>query len=580
MSTPASPAPARRALRLVLGLLFLLAALCWGAYAVLGLRGGPGVEVLVRVQDARGQPLPKALVRTRYGGAWTPLGPEGTLRLRDPSLREDPDVAAALADALQAKAAFHARRPGTAAQVVAAGDGRWQATLVLEPCGMLRVGVAPSGFASARARLDPDGPAGRWCVVEGSDVVRAGEAATWAVFAGAPPSLWATLEGDRGVAQVRIELPVPSLGQLLERSLGPEPALPIRGRVRVAGDARLPSLHGMLEVEELREGRPPLARPSVRVEPDGRFAVEYAGRGRYRVRARLAFAHDPQPVEALAGAEGVLLEVQPRPWAELGPAALAQGARDLSVSVHGADGVDRLPAEGALPTASGLCVALPGAGDWHLVLSAPGTDEAPPRAGEVRVQAPAEGPVQATATLDERPHGGVELEVRGVPERGGEVRLHGRVRTLLARVGTRASIAHLPTGSLPLRVSWRDPTLAEELLEVEVRAGETTRVDLAATPGGRVRIDASGTFLAGETRLALRLVAGASPYGRAEGLVGLVREGGTGDTGGASIFASGVALRPGEYHARVHREGDGTHWLAVHLQVEAGKPCTVRATEP
>lgn len=573
MSPPASPAPPRRLARVLLGLLFLALAVGWGAYALLGMRGAPQVRVRVRVQDPQGKPLPKALVRTRYGGAWTPLAADGTLELLDPATRKDPDVAAALADALQAKAAFHAAREGTQPAVVAAGEGRYEATLVLEACGMLRVGVAPSGFASARARLDPDGPAGRWRVVEGHDVVRAGEAATWAVFEGAS-TLWATLEGERGVAQVRIELPVPSPGQLLERSLGPEPALPIRGRVQLPGGERVPSLHGVLEVQELREGKPPLARPNVRIEPDGSFVLEYVGRGRFLLGARLAFAEAGAPVTALAGAEDVQLPARARPWAELGPAALAAQAPQFTVSVFGAGRDSVLPEEGALPSAAGLCVALPAPGRWRVLLVAPGSDEAPPRAGEVQVEAAGPGPVAAALALADLPHGSVELSAGEVPARGGEARLAGRVRTLLARVGTRATFPHLPVGRLPLAVSWRDPAWAEELLDVEVRAGEVTRVELAPTAGGRVRVDATGTPLAGEPRLELRIVAGASPYGQAEGLVPLLRE------GAQPVFASTGALRPGEYRARVHRPGDGTRWLEVRMRVQAGERTTVAASEP
>lgn len=573
MSTPASPAPARRTARVLLGLLFLALAVGWGAYALLGMRGAPQVRVLVRVHDAQGKPLPKALVRTRYGGAWLPLAADGTLELRDPATRKDPDVAAALADALEAKAAFHAARAGAQAAVVPTGEGRWQATLVLEACGMLRVGVAPSGFASARARLDPDGPAGRWRVVEGHDVVRAGEAATWAVFEGAG-ALWATLEGERGVAQVRIELPVPAPGQLLERSLGPEPALPIRGRVLLAGGERVPSLHGVLEVQELREGKPPIARPSVRIEADGAFALDYVGRGRFQLAARLPFAEAGEPVTALAGAEEVVLGARARPWAEVGPPALAAQARELTVSVFGTGRDSVLPEQGALPSDAGLCVALPGPGRWRVLLAARDSDEAPPRAGEVQVEAAGPGPVPATLALADLPHGSVEVQAREVPGRGGELRLAGRVRTLLARVGTRATVPNLPVGRQPLAVAWREPGWADEWLDVEVRAGEVTQVELAPTPGGSLRVEARGTWLAGEPRLELRLVAGASPYGQAEGLVPLLRE------GVQPVFATTGALRPGEYHARVHRPGDGTRWLAVHARVVAGQRTTVAASEP
>ncbi|MFM8980475.1 MAG: hypothetical protein ACKOSS_08440, partial [Planctomycetia bacterium] len=564
---------------LLLGLLFLALAVASGAYALLGMRRAPQVRVRVQVRDTQGRPLPKALVRTRSGGDWLALAADGTLELLDPATRKDPDVAAALADALEAKAAFHAARSGARPAVLAAGEGRYEATLVLEACGMLRVGVAPSGFASARARIDPDGSAGRWRVVEGHDVVRSGEAATWAVFADAP-ALWATLEGERGVAQVRIELPAPSPGQLLERSLGPEPALPIRGRVLLPGDERVPSLHGVLEVQELREGKAPLARPSVRIERDGRFALEYVGRGRFQLAARLPFAEAGAPVTALAGAEDVALPARARPWAELGPAALASGARELGVSVFAAesDGLQPaaslLPEEGALPTDAGLCVALPGPGRWRVLLAAPGSDEAPPRSGEVTVEAAGAGPVPATLALADLPHGSVELQAREVPARGGEARLGGRVRTLLPKVGERAAFAHLPVGRQPLHVAWREPGLCDELLDVEVRAGEVTRVTLAPTPGGSLRVDATGTWLAAEPRLALRIVAGASPYGTAEGLVTLLRE------GTQPVFASSGALRPGTYRARVHPPGDGTRWLEVRAEVRAGERSTVAAREP
>jgi hypothetical protein len=571
----ASPPPSRRA-RLLIGLVFLAVAGFWG-WVALSRPAPAAVQVTVRVVDGQGKPVPKAQVRSRYGGEWQEAAADGRVTLSDPRTRAaHGDAAGALADALEARASFFASRRATPPKVRATGEGRFEADLTLERCGILRIGVAPAGFPGARATIDADGPQERWRRINGLDVIRAGEAATFAVFEGAPP-LWATLEGDRGVAQVRIELPAPGLGQELERSLGPEQAQPIRGRVTLPEGATLPSLHGVIEVLELREKGDPLVRPAVRVEPDGRFAIEYAGRGSFRLTARLAFADVALPVNAAAGDDGVPVPATPRPWIEVGPSELAKQAAGATVTLLDAGGKDVLPAGGAIAFERGLAVAAPGAGTYRLVVALPGNDEGPPRAGEASVVVPAAGVTPATLTLAEQPHGAIVLELRDVPEPGGEVRLgDGRSRTLLPKLGTSATFTNVSLGKASVSVSFRDKAWADELLVADVSADGPTRLALAPVRGGRARFVVAGTWAEHETAaLVLTLAAGDSPYGAAEGTLPLQRD------GTVPVVVPRAALRPGRYRGEVRVAGrPAGRRLEVAFDVTAGGTVEIQAREP
>ncbi len=577
-ASPGSRAPGRGA-RLLIGLVFLGAAGFW-AYTALN-RGEPkaATRVHVRVVDEAGRPLSRAQARTRYGGTWLNLDQHGEVVVLDPRTRAGlPDPFEALSDAFEARAPFHAARRGRRPDVRVFGCNAYLCVIALEPCGLLRLGVAPSGFPGARATVDPDGAEERWRLTEGLDVIRAGEAATYAVFAGAP-ALWVTLEGDRGVAQVRLELPAPGLGQLLERSLGPEPALPIRGRVRLPDGAWVPSLHGRLEVRELREdGRPAIARPSVVVAPDGAFAVEYAGQGRFELSALLPFANVALPVGAAAGDGEVRIEATPRPWIELSPASLVALKPSPRVSLFAVSGGDDLLEEGgAVALERSLAVAAPAAGVYRVVVATRASEAGPARSGEVQVLVPAEGAVPAELTLTDLPHGTLKVLADPVPEPGGEVRVApDRMRTLLPRLATQAEFLYLPVGRALCSASWRDPTLADELFVADMTADATTELRLAPVKGGRVRLVLAGTWAEhARGALVLRISAGQTPYGAAEGLLPLARE------GSVPVYQTRAALRPGPYRATVHRAGAGDGpTLAVEFTLEAGQVVEARVSAP
>lgn len=588
---PAARPPSRAGrARVLAGLLFLALAAGWAGVALRWWgpgRSGDGAPttVQVRVLDAAGQALREVEVRSRYGGAWQrpaadgrvdlallPLGPEAA---GGPGEAGDP-LAARLADALEVRAAYAAARRGRQAEVLHA-EGRLSATFHVEPCGLLTLLVPQTGFREVRATLDPDPGTERWRLLEGREVVRGGEAATWAVF-GEAVDVGLTLEGDQGVARQRVVVRAPGPGHRVEHTLFPRPAAPISGRVRAADDSAPPSLAGVLDVRELPPTGPPVEHPSVRIAPDGAFEVQYAGAARYELTPRVGFLAPGGRREAEGGDRDLELPLAPRPWLELERSLLPPGGPLPRVLLRreGADD-DVLPAFGVLLTAQRLAVAAPAAGAYRLLLSTAGDDEAPPRSGEARVEVPAAGPVPVTLSLAPLPHGTVEVRIAAVPPRGGDVTLlPERTRTWLQGFEGRAAFPHVPTGRAYALVRWRDPALAADLLTGEVAAGATLALTARAEPGGWVRVDLAGTPAERSAApWALRLAAGATPYGDAEGTLPLVRE-------GAGTRATGLfALRAGAYRAHLHaRTPDGPPPLPLAFTVQAGATTLVRAAGP
>jgi hypothetical protein len=565
----------------LIGVLFLAAAGGWAWFALRRTPREAAGTVRVRVVDLAGAPIANAQVRTRYGGDWVRTDASGVAVLENPVVnRGIEDPAAALADALEARGSYHAMRHGRRAEVARAADGAREATLRLEHCGLLRLALAMTAYAEARLTVDPDPARERWRLLEGRDVVRVGEAATWAVFAGAE-RLWVTIEGPQGIAQHRVEVAAPGPGFLLEKTLFPGPARPIRGFLTpdaVAGTAAA-TLAGVLEVEEVLEGGARIPRAPVRIEEDGWFRVEYAGEGKFVLRPRCAFADAPEAVTVRGGDAEVRIAVTPRPWIEVGPAELARLAPAVALFPVGR-GEDALPEAGVFATERGLRVAVPRGGDHVLSVALRGTDAAPPRAGEARVMVPAAGPVAATVALAELPHGRVEVRLAGVPGGGGEVRLlPDRARTVLAAAQEKpVAFANVPVGRAFLAVHWRDAGAARLFAVAEVAAGRTATVDLAPARGGRVEWDATGTAVEDEPRAwALRIPAGTTPYGAGEGTLALTRRW----ADGVLTLATDGALLPGPYRAEIRSTAPGAApAIPVEFEVRAGETTRARVKAP
>jgi hypothetical protein len=579
----APPVSSSRRARVLIGVVFLTVAAGWAWFALRRTAKSADTTVRVRVVDLAGAPVPGAQVRTRYGGEWFRVDARGEALLESPTVNQGvSDPAAALADALEARATYHAMRHGRHAEVARAPDGTYDATLRLEHCGLFRLGVALTAYAEAHATLDSDPARERWRVVEGNDVVRAGQAATWAVFAGAD-RLWVTLEGPQGIAQHRLSVPAPGPGFLLEKTLFPGPARPIRGFLtpNAAPGTTAATLAGVLEVEEIAEGGVRIPRAPVRIEADGWFRVEYVGEGRFVLRPRCAFADTPEAVTVRGGDAEVRIDAVPRPWIEVGPAELSRLSPPpvVALFVTGASR-DVLPADGVFATDQGLRVAVPGPGVYTLSVATRGTAAAAPRAGEARLSVAGAGAVAAKVALADLPHGHLDVTFDSVPAGGGEVRvLPDRSRTVLAVAGrAQASFPNLPVGQAFVAVHWRDADVARAFAVADVTAGGTSRVNVAPERGGRVEWDATGTAAEDEPRAwALRIPAGTTPYGPAEGTLPLTRRW----TGGVLVLATEVALKPGAYRAELHSTAsDANARLPVAFDVRAGETTRVHAKAP
>lgn len=583
MSPPASPAAVSRRARILIGVVFLAAAAGWAVFA---LRRNPqpvGQTVRVHVVDLAGAPVPGAQVRTRYGGEWVAADKRGEAALASPRVKQGLAEVDALVDALEARATFHAMRHGRRAEVVRAADGALDATFRLEHCGLLRLAVAMTAHADAKATLDPDPARERWRLAEGSEVVRAGQAATFAVFPGAE-RLWVTLEGLQGVAQHRIAIPAPGPGFLLEKTLFPGPARPIAGLVttRAAAAPMAATLAGVLEVEELAEGGVRQPRGAVRIEPDGAFSVDFTGENqRFALRPYCAFAATPEEVVVESGTVDVRIDATPLPWIEVGPADLGRmnPLPNVALFARGAS-LDVLPENGVFATEQGLRVATPGAGAYVLSVAARGSTESPPRSGEAQVTVPEAGPVSVQVALADLPHGRLSLALDAVPAGGGEVRvLPDRVRTVLALPKDgQVPFAHLPVGRAFVAAHWRDANVARSFAVAEIADGATATVKLAVQRGGRVEWDVTGTLVEDEPRAwALHIPAKTTPYGEAEGTLPLARRW----TGGALILATDAALLPGAYRAELHSTVPGAGpGLQVTFEVRADEVTRVRVKTP
>lgn len=566
----------------MVGVVFLVAAGFW-AWVALKREGRttPTVSVRVRVLDEAGKPLARAQVRSRYGGDWVECDPAGEATLSDPRTKAGlAGPQEALADALLARAAFHAARRGTRAAVTGGSGGEFSAEIRLARCGNLRLGVAPAGLPGARARVDPDPSGRRWQLAEGHDVIRAGEAATYVTFEDAG-WIWITLEGDRGVAQSRIRIEAPGPGMLLEKSLSPGPAAPIRGRVVLPDGAWVPTLAGRLEVTEFDPllGEP-LARPAVRVEADGTFLVDYVAQGRYELAARLPFASVSLPAGAAGGDEQVVIAAQPRPWIELGPRDLARLVPPPRISLFAEGRPDDLlgGADGlVVPTPQGLAVPCPGPGAYRVVLFQRGSDASPPMSGTAAAVVGNEGATSATLGLAPLPAGALRVQVKGMPASGGVVRvLPDRQRTLLPKVGEEARFANLPVGQAQVSILWRDESLAQEWLVAQVEADGTADVVVTPAPGVLLRLDTRGSALEHDAgAFTLRLLPGRTPYGALDARLALDRE-----AGGPLLKLRG-ALKPGEYVAALEPAGgaDGPR-VEVTFTLVRGQAATVRVAQP
>lgn len=568
MPTPSRPdrrPPASRAVRVLLGAFFLTVAGGTAWYALARPRSAPVRVVTVRALDVQGRPVPGAEVRTRYGGEWVRVDAGGLARLEAPRVREgQPDVAAALADALEARGTYHRLRRDRRARVARRDDGSYEAEFRLEHCGLLRLGVAMTAYASARATLDADPVRDRWRVVEGNDVVRAGQAATWAVFAGAP-RLWVTLEGDRGVAQERVPIEPPGPGFLLERTLFPHPSRPIRGRL-VAEGGPAATLEGVLEVTELPEGAEPVPRLPVRIEPDGTFQVDYTGEGRFQLVPSCAFVAVEDLLDervAHGGDEDVRLPCRPRPWIVLATAEPL--ATPPSVSLARTSGSSRAPP--VLPRDGAWWVAVPGGpGTYTLTVATHGSDAAAPRSGQAQVTVEGAGPTRVALALTDLPHGTVVVRPSTVPGRGATARvLPDRERTLLPRPDEAATFLNVPVGKAFVEVTWHEPGWARCFAAADVRAGETAVVGVSPEPGGSVRFDVSGTSAADAAEpWVLGLLFAATPYGLTAGNVPLRRT----LVDGAPTLATEGALRAGRYRAELRStRGDPPTPILVEFDV-------------
>jgi hypothetical protein len=524
--------------------------------------------VVVRVLDTAGRPLPETEVRTRYGGEWLRVNSSGEARLESPRVREgQPDEVAALADALEARGAFHRLRRERHARVSRRENGTVEAEFRLEKCGLLRVGLAMTAFPEARATLDPDPVRDRWRVVEGNDVVRAGQAATWAVFAGAP-KLWVTIEGPAGVAQERVPIDPPGAGLLIERTLFPHRAVPIRGRLDTGG-VRAASLEGVLEVTETPEAGEPIERQPVKIEPDGTFVVDYAGEARFLLEPRCDFATRgtvAQSVEARGGDEDVRIPVEPLPWIALTTSEPLARPPVVTLS-RGNDSQRPRPVLGAQDS---WIVSAPGPGPYTLTLSARGADAAPPRSGQARVEVESESPTHLELTLAALPHGTLVVKPTRVPPRGGEAHvLPDRARTLLPREGEATTFKHVSVGKAYVDVRWQDPALAWVFAVADVREGATAEVAVTPEPGAAVSFDVSAAVFADATEpWAFQLASGGTPYGLAEGNVPLRRT----LVDGAPTLTTEGALKPGKYRGWLHStRPDQPPPLMVEFEVALGR---------
>jgi hypothetical protein len=561
---------------------FLAAAAGWALWALMRTPQEVAGTVRVRVVDLDGKPVTGAQVRTRYGGEWVGVNAKGEAALESPRVNQGlADPTAALADALEGRATFHAMRHGRRAEVVRGKDGGYEATLKVEHCGVLRLALAMSAYADAHMTLDPDPARERWRLLEGRDVVRVGEAATWVVFGGAD-KIWVTIGGHQGVAQNRVALTAPGPGFLLEKTLFPGPARPIRGFVTTqsAPGTVAATLAGVLEVEEIVEDGTRIPRDPVLIAQDGWFSVDYTGEGRFVLRPRLAFADTPAELTVRGGDDEVRLDAIPRPWIEVRPAELAKVSPAPVIALFVTGGTrDLLPENGVYATEQGLRVALPGPGVYTLSVATRGTDAAPPRSGEAQVTA-SSGPVEALVALADRPFGTLGIALESVPDGGGEVRvLPDRARTVLTRPKDgQVPFANVPAGRALVAIQWRDADVARQFLVAEVSAGKTTAIRAEVARGGRVEWDATGTPVEDDARgWALRIPVGTTPYGPAEGTLSLARRW----TGGTLLLSTDAALKPGAYRAEIHSTAPGGGpALPVTFEVRAGQVTRVRLKSP
>jgi hypothetical protein len=502
------------------------------------------------------------------------VGRDGTRRLvRVPLRAGEAPSAGALAGAVRARARFYALRDGFDPEVAARPDGSWSMRFALHHHGVLRLHVRDTHLGRPKAWLEPDEPLRRWEAMDRGNVARPDEPAAYRVY----PDL-ATLavrlvgepdaNGANGVATRRYLLAAPAPGFVVEKTLVPDEARPVLGRVLTPEGPEVPSLRGTLAVRELSVQGRVIEHDDVGVEEDGSFVLRTVGEGRYELRAQGPYYTATEPLVVEAGGLAELPGARTRPWLDVTCAPFdPAGSPPRSYC----DEAWPDPTSALRVAPDRWHVPLRTAGTCRLYLRVRGSAAEPPREGQGEVQAADAGPTPVA--IDLAPVANGTLLVRAEPEAlaaggGATVRVGAGVReaTLLPRLAEEARFEHLPVGPWEIEVTWRDAGAAVERRHALVEAEGTTALTVRHRPGGRLVLHGRGPGATGSTKDVMLLVRsdaqGAEPW-----FVPCARR------GPAPLWTPAAPLPAGAYRAEVR--GANRVEEVLEFVIEAGRTTDV-----
>ncbi|MGE0193187.1 MAG: hypothetical protein AB7T63_14225 [Planctomycetota bacterium] len=539
-----------------------------------------GLVVVVEVVDAEGQPVAAAQARSRFADTeWMTVDRQGRVTLTGVPLvanAQAPDEAT-VDEAIDVRAPWYARPPGTTPVVTQEAPQRFRLRTVLELHGVLELVVKPALLGPARARVEPDEPLRRVTPIGGQGIARPGQMAVFRVRPGLEriaivlePEL--SVNRDRPVARRRLVVQAPTPGTMRRVEIEPGPAHPVHGTLGWPEALEPARRHGSLVITEVaRDGtRTPWGR--LELGADDTFVIPDTGAEAYELVLEAPFVEPPAPVLVGGAGHAELAALVERPWLQIVNDDLPGVSRPWRVRLLDAEGrvvapaaaLEIAPGAGALP----LAVARD---DLVVEVDVPGSDDGPPLRGRQAVgMMAASGPTRVEVSLDAVPAGRLQLKGDDV-RRGATVTLSGpagphaderKATWLPGDPPEPLDVAGLATGAWRVSVRPADSEAAWSAFDVDITADATTVSSVRAPAGGRVAIDE--TLGPGDPRDGLlRLAPGDSPYAVDVHVPLERRAAGRG-------WDVPWPLLPGRYEGRLELHGDPAPRATTTFEVVAG----------
>ena len=477
-------------------------------------RGDPGLRLDLVVLDPNDMPIRQAKVQRTYAPGWYDVDRMGTVRLLGVPLRAGATPSREeLFAAFRVQADEFAARSTERWEAERIAEGHWRVTARLEPFGTFRLGLLPVELPDVEAWLEPD-PAGRIEPIGGYGIARKGQGASYRIFEGVEELIIRT-QGSRGVAMRREVLKAPNIKATFQHMALPRPSKEILGQIRAPAGSDVPSLAGRLTVLQLpdEEGGRVLPMPDVRIDPDGRFIISYAGAGRYRLKADCPFLENIQPLETEGGREVEMEAKAVRAWLRM-PAPSED--ESLALSVSDARGREVGMGDARVARDGQWFVPVRSFGSVEVHISRRGSDLAAPAEARLSTVIDDFGPKDLPAPpLGEIPHGTLRLALPDAEREGARGATlefsSGRTATWLPSISPHLDVPHLAEGTHTLRVTFANESLAIILATVKIEAGKTTSFAPTRAPGGHFELEAPAPQEAG-VHPHLRIRDGHSPY--------------------------------------------------------------------